>query len=150
MPWVLLEFIWRRKYYGDLFGGMMKSLREVDFVPGDRQIPTYTEYGNVEANLGEDNFDNSSDVEESDDETNGDNSDDDYRPYPPGNSTSHPIIDQEVGDSNIMPEDVIGDTIINRNNEDNRQRRRLNDEIILPFGVVRRSRRIRIANISLS
>ncbi|CAO3621632.1 unnamed protein product [Mucor hiemalis] len=29
MPWKLVEFIWRRKHHGNIFGGMMTTLREV-------------------------------------------------------------------------------------------------------------------------
>ncbi|GAA5805542.1 hypothetical protein HPULCUR_011060 [Helicostylum pulchrum] len=81
MPRVLLEFILRRKYFGDLFGGMMKSLREVNFVPGDRQNSVYTEYGNVESDVEDDLPDYSSDEEDGEEEN--DDDDDDYRPYPP-------------------------------------------------------------------
>lgn len=31
VPWLLIEFIWRRKHYGDLWGGLMKTLKEVSF-----------------------------------------------------------------------------------------------------------------------
>lgn len=43
MPWKLVEFIWRRKHHGDLFGGMLRTLREVTLgrLRGD---PEFTEY----------------------------------------------------------------------------------------------------------
>lgn len=42
MPWVLVEAIWRRKHHGDLWGGLIKSLKEVAFSRGTNQ-PKYTE-----------------------------------------------------------------------------------------------------------
>jgi hypothetical protein len=31
MPWLLLEFIWRRKHHADIWGGVIKCLKEVRF-----------------------------------------------------------------------------------------------------------------------
>lgn len=43
MPWALLEFLWRRKYHGDLFGGLLKTLRDVQFIRTNRNPPFLTE-----------------------------------------------------------------------------------------------------------
>lgn len=43
MPWVLVEFIWRRKHHGDLWGGLLKCLREVTFSNVSTNPPIYTE-----------------------------------------------------------------------------------------------------------
>lgn len=150
MPWILLEFIWRRKYFGDLYGGMMKSLREVDFVPGDRQQSLHTDYGNVETETEnhEDEVTDSSNDSSSDDDNSdieGD-SDGDYRPEPPSNSIRRIVINREVGTSTIGPEDMVGDIRVQQNEEET-QRRRLNNEVVLPFGVVRRSRRITMMSL---
>lgn len=125
----------------------MKSLREVDFVPGDRQNSVYTEYGNVESDVEDDLPDYSSDEEDGEEEN--DDDDDDYRPYPPSYSTTRNIMSQDTNVGDLVEEDVTGDIRSNTNNENTSQRRRLNNESILPFGVVRRSRRIRITNMTL-
>lgn len=155
MPWVLLEFIWRRKYFGDLFGGMMKSLREVDFVPGGRDIPWFTEYGRAESDsesIRSIDGDNNSEteVEENEDSSDIDSTDEDYRPSPPSNSRYRNIINEEEGVGDIGPNDITGDPSVQQNSQNDRSRRRMDDEDILPFGVVRRSRRLRITNISSS
>ncbi|OBZ81295.1 hypothetical protein A0J61_10656 [Choanephora cucurbitarum] len=31
MPWVLVEFIWRRKHCGDITGGILRVLKEVAY-----------------------------------------------------------------------------------------------------------------------
>lgn len=126
---------------------MMKSLREVDFVPGDRQIAAYTEYGNIATDVDNDPPDYSS-SEGEDDEDNEDD-DDDYRPYPPTYSTTRVIINQESGFGDVGVEDVRGDIRSEVDHENASQRRRLYNESILPFGVVRRSRRVRVTNMTL-
>ena len=42
MPWNLVEFIWRRKHYGDLWGGFLKCLKDVS-VGGASDSPDLTE-----------------------------------------------------------------------------------------------------------
>lgn len=44
MPWVLVEFIWRRKHYGDLWGGLIKTLREVSFSRASRNEAYFTDF----------------------------------------------------------------------------------------------------------
>ncbi|CAO3645206.1 unnamed protein product [Mucor hiemalis] len=48
VPWVLTEFIWRRKHHGDLYNGLMTTLREVGFVRHENNPPSHTEL--LEAN----------------------------------------------------------------------------------------------------
>ena len=60
MPWKLVEFIWRRKHHGDIFGGMLTTLREValgrergdaewtQYVPYSQRPDTSTGSGNEE------------------------------------------------------------------------------------------------------
>lgn len=46
MPWKLVEFIWRRKHHGDIFGGMLTTLREVPLgrERGDAEWTQYVPY----------------------------------------------------------------------------------------------------------
>ncbi|CEP11592.1 hypothetical protein [Parasitella parasitica] len=42
MPWMLMEFIWRRKHHGNIWEGIMTRLREVTFVRNDDTDPSHT------------------------------------------------------------------------------------------------------------
>lgn len=44
MPWVLIEFIWRRNHYGDIWRGVMRCLREVAYSPQSQNRAYLTEY----------------------------------------------------------------------------------------------------------
>lgn len=50
-PWMLVEFIWRRKHYGDLWGGVMKCLREVAFNPNTVNPPFHTRMATPETDF---------------------------------------------------------------------------------------------------
>lgn len=43
MPWVLVEFLWRRKHHGDLWGGLLNALKGVAFSNTASNPPAYTE-----------------------------------------------------------------------------------------------------------
>jgi hypothetical protein len=43
MPWVLMEFIWRRKHAGDVWGGLISSLKNNSFTTVSNHMPLYTE-----------------------------------------------------------------------------------------------------------
>jgi hypothetical protein len=44
MPWILVEFIWRRKHHHDIWGGVMKCLREVAYSPDSENPAFLTEF----------------------------------------------------------------------------------------------------------
>lgn len=44
MPWVLLKFIWTRKHFGDIWGGIEKVLKEVQFARAQINPPFITDY----------------------------------------------------------------------------------------------------------
>lgn len=48
MPWKLLEFIWRRKNVADIWGGVLRTLREVEFSKADTNPPWYTQIADDE------------------------------------------------------------------------------------------------------
>lgn len=43
MPWNLVEALWRRKHSGNIWGGLIKTLREVSFSNATLNEPLYTE-----------------------------------------------------------------------------------------------------------
>lgn len=50
VPWLLIEFIWRRKHHGDLWGGVMKTLKEVSFSRSDSNPAWLTDFSSITNN----------------------------------------------------------------------------------------------------
>lgn len=74
MPWVLLEFIWRRKYHANLFGGLLKTLREVEFNRREFNPPVYTQ---IIQEVGDRNsIENTEEIEVTEEETEEDTEED--------------------------------------------------------------------------
>ena len=42
-----MEFIWRRKFFGDIWAGVIRCLREVSFNRADTNPPFYTDFGDA-------------------------------------------------------------------------------------------------------
>ena len=65
MPWLLVEFIWRRKHHGDLWGGIMKCLSEVAFRANSKLEPVLIQFTSENMNHQESNDSISGDEEDS-------------------------------------------------------------------------------------
>lgn len=39
---ILVEFLWRRKHFGDIWGGLLKCLKEVNYASNSDNFPIYT------------------------------------------------------------------------------------------------------------
>lgn len=82
MPWLLAEFIWRRKHHGDLWGGIMKCLSEIAFRRNSDLEPILTQFTaeNITDDDVEDNIDDSEeeDTDESSESDIYSDSDDNY------------------------------------------------------------------------
>lgn len=79
VPWLLAEFIWRRKHYGDLWGGVMTCLSEVAFRRNSELDPVLTQFT---SELTSDSEESESEIESTEEEVSSeassDSSDDDY------------------------------------------------------------------------
>lgn len=47
VPWLLIEFIWRRKHHGDLWGGVLKTLKEVSYSRSNTNPSWLTEFESI-------------------------------------------------------------------------------------------------------